>query len=98
MRFEQAKQLSTEDTRALMDQFAGLTSYMSDSSRKAMMNVKVGIRDSKTDGDHANVIYVLSDTPGKEQIINLVNKDGRWLVQFSKDDVSGSEKKEDAVQ
>jgi hypothetical protein len=98
MRFEKAKLLSTEDTRVLMDQFAGLTSYMSDSSRKAMMNVKVGIRDSKVDGDHANVIYVLSDTPNKEQVINLVNKDGRWLIQFSKNDVNGSEHPEDAVQ
>jgi hypothetical protein len=98
MQYEEAKKLSSEDTKALLEQFAGLTSYMSDSSRREMLKVKVGIKNSHIQGDQANVVYNTSDNPEKEQIINLVNTKGRWLVQFSKNDIAGSENPADMPQ
>lgn len=98
MQYDEAKKLSSDDTKALLEQFSGLTGYMSDSSRTEMMRVKVGIKDSKIEGDQANVVYVTSDNPEKEQVINLVNRGGRWQVQFSKGDIQGSENPADMPQ
>jgi hypothetical protein len=98
MQYDEAKKLSSEDTKILLEQFSGLTGYMSDSSRTEMMRVKVGIKDTKIQGSGANVIYTTSDNPEKEQVINLVNHRGRWQVQFTKSDIQGSENPADIAQ
>jgi len=37
--------------------------------------------------------YTTSDNPGKQQVLYLLNTDGNWLVQFSKNDaISGNKK------
>ncbi|MES2703779.1 MAG: WG repeat-containing protein [Bacteroidota bacterium] len=90
LRYDEAKEVSSDDTRVLLEQFSGLTGYMNDSSRKEMMKVKVGIKDVHDEGSTANVVYHTSDNPGKDQVINLIkNADGQWRVQFSKNDIVG---------
>ncbi len=90
MDFETAKSFSTEDTKNLIDQFAGVTNLMPDSSKQEMMSIKVAVTDPIESGDNATVTYATSDNPGKAQTLYLVKEKGKWHVQFSKDDAAKS--------
>jgi hypothetical protein len=94
--FEDAKTVSTEDTKKLLDQFAGMTNLMPDSSKQEMMRIRITVKDPKEAGDKATVAYTTSDNPDKAQIMYLVKKDEKWLVQFSKDDAVSSGNKEES--
>ena len=89
MDYEAAKKVSTEDTKNLISQLQQLTGMISDSSKTEMKKISVTVKDVKENGDKAVATYTLSDSPGKEQKIDLVKKDGKWLVQFSKNDQMG---------
>lgn len=86
MDYETAKKVSTDDTKQLISQLQQLTGMISDSSKAEMKKITVTVKDVKENGDKAEAKYSLSDSPGKDQTINLVKKDGKWLVQFSKND------------
>jgi hypothetical protein len=90
MDFETAKSYSTEDTKNLIDQFAGVTNLMPDSSKQELMSIKVAVIDPKENGDKAVVTYATSDNPAKAQTLYLVKEKGKWHVQFSKDDAANS--------
>ena len=55
-----------------------------------MKKISITVKDVKEDGDKAVATYVMSDMPGKDQTINLVKKDNKWLVQFTKNDEAGA--------
>ena len=86
LQFEEAKIVSTESTKTLLTQFSGLISLMPDSSKQEMMKIKVGVLDYAVNDTAATLAYVTSDNPGKQQTLYMVKDEGRWLVQFSKDD------------
>ncbi len=90
MDFETAKSVSSESTRTLVDQFAGMTNLMDDSTKQQMMSVRVAVKDPKENGDNATVAYTTSDNPGKAQTLYLVKEKGKWMVAFSKDDAVSS--------
>ncbi len=98
MDFETAKSFSTEDTKNLIDQFAGMTNLMPDSSKQEMMSIKVAVTDPKESGDNATVAYATSDNPGKAQTLYLVKEKDKWLVRFTKDDATGSADAPDAAE
>lgn len=83
---EGARRYSTEDTRALLDRFSGAVDMISDSTRQQMSGIMVGINGAKISGNRAIVAYTLSDSKGREQMLFLVKVNGKWLVQFSKND------------
>ena len=86
MDYEAAKKVSTDDTKALLSQLQQFTTMITDSAKKEMKKINVEIKSVKEDGDKAKVMYVLSESKDKEQPLDLVKKDGKWLVQFSKND------------
>jgi uncharacterized protein YxeA len=86
MDYETAKKVSTDDTKNLISQLQQLTGMISDSSKAEMKKIVVTVKDVKENGDKAEVKYALSDSPTKDQSLELVKKDGKWLVQFSKND------------
>ncbi len=95
MDYEAAKKVSTEDTKALLTQLGALSSMMPDSLKKEAKNIAITISDVKEDGDKATVTYKKSDkgkdaTPSEASTLKLVKKDGKWLVQFTKNDQMGS--------
>jgi hypothetical protein len=92
MDYDAAKKVSTEDTKNLLSQLQQLTGMISDSSKKEMKNITVTVKDVKETGDSAVATYNTSDAPGKEQHLPMVKKDGKWLVQFTKNDqMSGAD-------
>jgi hypothetical protein len=79
-----AKKYCTEETKNFLDMISTLGSTVPDSIKKAAANAKFTYQDAKIDGDKATVGYSVSDKPG-DQTLNLVKKDGKWLVAQSKD-------------
>jgi len=93
LQFDEDKKISTDETKTLLAQFASLTNMMPDSSKQDMMKIKVGILDCMQNDSTALLTYTTSDNPGKQQVLYLLNTDGNWLVQFSKNDaISGNKK------
>jgi hypothetical protein len=83
---EAARKYSTEDTRLLLDRFASAVDMISDSTRQHMNSVMIGIKGVRVSGNRAIVGYTLSDNRMREQMLFLVKDNGKWLVQFSKND------------
>ncbi len=95
MDYDEARKYATEDTRALLDQFASISDMISDSTRQQMSGVVIGIRKYRESGNRAIVTYTLSDAKGKEQMLFLVKVGDKWRVQFSKNDVPEPENSEE---
>ena len=89
MDYEAAKKVSTEDTKNLIATMQQLTGVIPDSNKAEIKKIKITVKDVKEKGDTAVATYTISDTPGKDQTLNLIKKDGKWLVQFSKNDQMG---------
>jgi hypothetical protein len=83
LEYKEAREISTDDTRAMLDAFSGFSEDIADSSKQRMMGVIVGIKGCRTDGSRAIVTYTLSDNPGKDQLLFLEQKNGKWLVHFT---------------
>ena len=91
MDYDAAKKVSTEETKNFISQLQALSGMMPDSSKKEMKKVTVNIKDVKEDGDKATVTYSVSNEAGKDDQLKLVKKDGKWLVEFSKNDSMGGD-------
>lgn len=89
--YYEANRHATSDTRVLLQQFAHMSDMISDSSKQRMMGLMIGIKDCKENGNRAIVTYTLSDNRGKEQMIFLVRKHNKWLVQFSREGLEDDE-------
>ena len=83
--YDGAMPLSTETTKAQLDQFSQLSSYLNDSAKKDLKKIKVTIKDVKEKGDTAIATYTIPDNP-KDQTIMLVKQNGKWLVAFTKNE------------
>jgi Domain of unknown function (DUF4878) len=89
MDYDAAKKVSTEETKAMLTQLSQLSGMVGDSSKKELKKITVNVKDVKENGDKAVATYTTSDNASKEQTLNLVKKDGKWLVQFTKSDQMG---------
>ncbi len=88
MDFDEAKKVSTDDTKKMLDMLQQLTPMMPDSSKQQLKKIKVDLKTVTQSGDTASVIYVTSDNP-KDQTLHMIKKDGKWLAQWSKQDSMG---------
>lgn len=87
--FEGAKKVSTEETKKMLDMMQQFSTMIPDSSKKQAKNITVKLNDVKQKGaDTAVVTYVTSNIP-TEQTLNMVKVNGKWLVQWSKQDQMG---------
>lgn len=89
MDFEGAKKLGTPETSKMLDMIASISSMMPDSLKEQAKNFKVEAKDEKIDGDKASVMVTNGDK-GEEKI-DLVKKDGKWLVNMDKGSMGGGE-------
>jgi hypothetical protein len=87
--YEGAKKFSTPETGKMLDMLSSFSSMMPDSMKEQAKNIKVEIKEAKEEGDKCVVKFVSSDKPDSEEVLNLVKKDGKWLVNMSKDDAQG---------
>ncbi len=96
--FNDAIKVSTKDTKNVLLMFEKFTDVVNDSIRKASQNIKVTIKDVKENGDKADVTYTVSTKPEREEVLHLIKKDGKWLVQFFKLDLINVIKNTDKTQ
>lgn len=93
MDYEAAKKVSTEDTKQMLTQLGTLTGMMPDSAKKEVAKAVINITDVKETGDSATVTYTITGMKeqSKESLppLKLVKKEGKWLVQWSKNDMMG---------
>jgi hypothetical protein len=90
MDYQQAKKYATPQTGKLLDMLAGAEAYTPDSVKKRMMsNYTIVDEYSRTDST-CIVLYHLknSDT---DQVLNLVKRSGKWLVNISKEELNSRE-------
>lgn len=89
--YYEANRYATDDTRALLEQFAHMSDMISDSSKQRMMGLMIGIKNCRQEGDKAIVTYTLSDNRRKEQMLFLVRRNNKWLVQFARNEPTEEE-------
>jgi len=86
MDYETAKKYGTPETGKMLDMLSSFSGMMPDSVKAKAKETKVEIKNVKEDGDNCEVTYANSDKPNDDQTLNLVKKDGKWLVNMSKDE------------
>lgn len=96
MDYEGAKKFSTPETGKMLDMLASFSGMMPDSLKEQAKNIKITIKEAKEEGDNCVVKFVSSDKPEAEETLNMVKKDGKWLVNMSKDDMGGGDEMEPA--
>lgn len=84
-KFEEAEKLATPESKQVIDMLKGFSSMMPDSA-KTKKEFEFG--EEKVEGDKATVSYKVKGSD-KNQTVNLVKKDGKWLVAMSKADMGG---------
>ncbi|MBL7755695.1 MAG: DUF4878 domain-containing protein [Chitinophagaceae bacterium] len=97
MDYENAKKFGTPETGKMLDMISSFSSMIPDSVKNEAKKVKIEIKDVKEEGDKATVKFVSSDKPENEESLNLVKKDGKWLVNMTKDDMGGGAAEEGAA-
>ena len=85
--YETAKKLGTPETGKMLDMISSFSSMMPDSLKEQAKKNKVEVKEVKEDGDKATATVANGDK-GEEKL-SLVKKDGKWLVNMSKDDMGG---------
>ncbi|MES2704004.1 MAG: hypothetical protein V4649_15290 [Bacteroidota bacterium] len=89
MDFESARSVSTDDTKRLLSELEQLTDKVADSNKKELKKIIITVKNVKVDSNKAVATYITSDNPGRDQALNLVKVNEKWLVQFSKVDLMG---------
>jgi PDZ domain-containing secreted protein len=87
--YEGAKKFSTPETGKMLDMLSSFSSMMPDSMKEQTKKIKIEIKEAKEEGDKCTVKFVSSDKPESEEVLNMVKKDGKWLVNMGKDDMNG---------
>jgi hypothetical protein len=88
MDYKQAKEVATEDTKKMLEVMENFSSMMPDSNKANAKKIKINLKDEKIEGDKAVVTYTTSEST-EEQKVDLVKQDGKWLVQYNKQEGAG---------
>jgi PDZ domain-containing secreted protein len=87
--YEGAKKFSTPESGKILDMLSSFSSMMTDSMKEQAKKIKIEIKEAKEDGDKCTVKFVSSDKPEAEEVLKMVKKDGKWLVNMDKNDMQG---------
>lgn len=91
--YDDARKLSTEDTKNMMNILQGFTNALPDSVKQRAKRVTINIKSVNEQGNTATVTFTTSEDPNNVQPpLKLVKQNDKWLVQFSKADFAGSDK------
>lgn len=91
MDYEAAKKFGTPETGKMLDMLASFSSMIPDSVKNLTKNAKVEIKgEPKIEGEKCTITAATTiGTETKDETVNLVMKDKKWLVNMSKDDMGG---------
>ena len=82
LEFEEAKALATEETKMMLTFFANITELVPDSQRIPAAETDVVVHECIIQGETAQCSYTAN---GKDQTIDLIKEDGKWLVDMKKE-------------
>lgn len=85
MDYKAAKETSTEKTKSVLDMLEQLGAMLPDSQKQNAKKIQITVKDVKEEGDKATATYTVSDEP-QEKTIGLVKENGKWLVNYTKQD------------
>ncbi len=85
MEYKEAKEVSTEETKKVLDMIEQFSTMMPDSSKQSAKKIKIEIKDVKEEGDNATVTYTTSENT-QEQKLTMKKENGKWLANYSKQD------------
>lgn len=83
LEFEEAKEYSTEETKMMLTFFTTISELVPDSQRVTETKPDVVIHECVVQGETAQCSYSAN---GKDQTIDLLKQDGKWLVDMKKED------------
>jgi hypothetical protein len=89
MDYEGAKKYGTPETGKMLDMLSSFSNMMPDSVKNKAKDIKVEIKNVKEEGDKCVVTYKNNEKE-EEQTLNLIKKDGKWLVNMTKDETMGA--------
>ena len=85
MEYDSAKTFCTKDSYGYIEYRRLLESYTFEKEKKQSENIGINIINTKITGDNAECKYKITGVPdeeGTEQTIDLIKKDGKWLVDL----------------
>lgn len=85
MDYKEAKTVSTEETKKMLDMIEQFSTMIPDSAKANAKKIKVTIKDVKEEGEKAVVTYTTSENT-TESKLDMIKQEGKWLVQFNKQD------------
>jgi hypothetical protein len=83
--FDAAKKLGTEKTAQMLDMMAPMMKMMGDAAKQES---GFKILNEAIEGEKATVTY-RSEGKDADETLNLIQKDGKWLVDMAKEDGAG---------
>ncbi len=96
LEYDDAKAIGTEATGKMLDMMKSMTSVGGDEAKKQMEEAKkaeIKIENMKCDVKEDKAICTFKATvagkEAKEEKLNLLKKDGKWLVDMKKEDSMG---------
>lgn len=92
MDYEAAKSVSTEETKKQVDNYASMMNIGGEKGKTEAQNIKVNVKDPVVNGDNATVEYTVSGAGNDDNIphtLRLVKVKGKWLAEWSKNDMFG---------
>lgn len=85
MNYKEAKTVSTDATKQMLEMLETMAVRLPDSVVKKAQKVTVEITKVEENGDKAVVYYKTSEVK-EEKKLNLVKTEGKWQVNFTKND------------
>lgn len=83
LEFEDAKEYATEETKMMLTFFTNISDLVPDSQRVSATEPDVEIHDCIIQNETAQCSYTANH---KDQTIDLIKQDGKWLVDMKKED------------
>ena len=87
MNYQEAKKYATPTTGKLLDMLAAVEAYTPDSVRQKMMSDFTVMEEYSRTDTTSIVLYHLKNS-ATDQILNMVKRDGKWLVNISKEELN----------
>lgn len=92
MDYEAAKSVATEETKKQVDNYASMMSIGGDKAKTEAQKITVNVKDPVVNGDNATVEYTVSGSGNDDNVphtLRLVKVKGKWLAEWSKNDMFG---------
>ena len=85
MEYDSAKTYCTPESYGYIEYLKLLDNFTNTTEEKPNKNINIDIIDTKVSGDNAECKYKITgiqEDENKEQTINLIKKDGKWLIDL----------------